>query len=156
MTHYLNEIKKRFAELNYVQPSEIKSCTLQEVEILEQKLGFKLLASYREFLLWMGHGAGQLLRGSDCFYNVLLEIQDAAVELLKENGVRQPLPKDFFVFFMHQGYQFNFFSAGKGDDPSVQMYLEGSKKPVFNYIHNHFTEFLADEIEGHAQLAKRQ
>jgi hypothetical protein len=47
----------------------------------------------------MGKGAGQFLRGSDCFYPEIKELQSAAVELLAENQFNTALPPDAESFF---------------------------------------------------------
>ena len=58
-------------------------------------------AAYQEFLLWMGHGAGKFLRGSDCFFQHLPYLQEWALELLQENNFPENLPEDTFIFLMH-------------------------------------------------------
>src|SRR6266851_6487960 len=126
---YLDQVKARLEDLHIVSTDEIVPCTEDEVHTLERQLGFSLPGAYKEFLLWMGHGAGILLRGSDCFYQHLPPLRTWAEELLEENNFPEPLPEDAFVFFMHQGYQFNFFRISEGDDPPVHFYGEWTKQP---------------------------
>jgi hypothetical protein len=58
------------------------------------------------------------------------DLHRAADTLLREDG--QPLlPKNAFVFLMHQGYHFMYFIAdGQSDDPPVYYYLEGELRMV--------------------------
>jgi hypothetical protein len=148
---YLARVKQQLKELKLVSPNELSGCTADEVNRLEQQLKISLPAAYQEFLLWMGHGAGQFLRGSDCFYKHLPYLRDWAIELLQENNFPEPLPEDAFVFFMHQGYQFSFFSLSEGDDPPIYSYCEGKNLISFTKSHNKFSQFISTEIDLHAK-----
>jgi hypothetical protein len=152
---YLNKVKARFGELSIVHPDDILPCTEDEISILEEQVGLSLPEAYKEFLLWMGHGAGRLLRGSHCFYEHLVRLQEGARELLEENSFSEILPNDAFVFFMHQGYQFAFFRVSESDDPPIYYYHEAMEQKTFTMTHNCFSEFLAEEIEVHARSIKK-
>jgi hypothetical protein len=93
---YLDQAKTPFATL-HIAAHEISQCTETEVAQLEQQLGHAIPAAYCEFLLWMGHGAGNFLRGSDVFYEHLRSNVSAARELLRENNISLDLPVDALV-----------------------------------------------------------
>ena len=109
-----------------------KGCSEAEVSALEREYNVSLPTDYREFLLRAGRGANGLWRGSDYTFDTLPEMQQAAVELLREAGLI--LPQDSFVFFMHQGYQF-FFLNPEG----VFFFVEGNKE--VERRHDSFREF---------------
>ena len=164
---YLKPIKQRLIALNLASPHDLIGCTMREIIELEQQLGVagtppykggaccdrpaavKLPRAYQEFLRIMGKGAGQFLRGSDCFYDQLLDLQQAAGELLAENHFLGKIPDDAFVFFMHQGYQFSFFRLSEGDNPPTYSYCEGEQHQSFIKTHERYSEFLATEVELH-------
>jgi SMI1 / KNR4 family (SUKH-1) len=147
MTVYLDEVKARFEQLRLVRSEKIIPCTEREIQMLEQQLGLPLPGAYKEFLLWMGHGAGGFMRGSDCFYEHLPHLRAWTIELLWENGYVEPLPGDAFVFYMHQGYLFYFVRVGEGDDPPVYFYSEAMETPAFIIEHPHLADFLNYQIE---------
>lgn len=147
---HLQEAKKRVEQL--MGDRKMIPCTPEEVERLEQWKGHRLPEAYREILLWMGRWGGGLLRGSECFYGDLRYIQSEARELLAENQFPEALPEDAFVFFMHQGCQFNFFRLDEGDDPPVYRYLEGTEQISFRLIYAHFSEFVMAEINQHIAI----
>lgn len=162
---YLDTVKARLKSLNVLRRQKVVPCTEKEVRRLEESLGFSLPAAYREFLLWMGHGAGAFLRGTDCFYQCLPLLQGWATELLEENGNPEVLPEDAFVFGMHQGYQFVFMRRLDGDDPPIYSYTEvtnsyrvanGQKIPVagrqFVVSHRSLADFLDDEISHYVEV----
>lgn len=149
---YLDNLKAQLAELNLVDSDEFSPCTEEEVSSLEQQLGMPLPDAYKEFLLWMGHGAGRLMQGSDCFFEHLPELREWATELLRENHFPESLPDDAFVFFMHQGYQFSFMKTSEGDNPPTYYYCEGENKTSFTRTHERYSEFLSTEIEIYAKL----
>jgi SMI1 / KNR4 family (SUKH-1) len=148
---YLDRVKNQLIELKIVKQDELLGCTRDEVSAIEQQLGISLPRAYQEFLLSMGHSAGQFLRGSDCFFQHLPQLQEWAIELLQENNFAQSLPKDAFIFFMHQGYQFSFFRVSEGADPPIYSYCEGTEETFFIKSHASFSEFLATELEIHAK-----
>jgi hypothetical protein len=108
-----------------------------------------------KFILTMGKGAGDLLAGSDVFYHQIEGLQDVAVEMLIEDGFPQKLSEDAFVFFMHQGYQFNFFNTSAGDDPPVYRYLEETDLETFPLIYSHLNDLLLQELQDHARYIQR-
>ncbi|MGZ3581989.1 MAG: SMI1/KNR4 family protein [Ktedonobacterales bacterium] len=149
---YLDHAKVLFAEAHFAQSSDGRPCTLEEVRSLEDLLGHRLPIAYKEFLLWMGHGAGPFLRGTDVFFQDLPGMLEAAKDLLNENGIEDPLPDDAFIFYMHQGYQFMFFRLSDGDDPPVYFYGEGQGLHTFVLLYERFSDFIVREIQGHEAL----
>src|SRR5258707_14053477 len=149
---YLQRVKARLEELFIVRLDTIIACTEEEVHALEQEVGLLLPAAYREFLLWMGHGSGGLLGGSDFLYEDLILLQRDAAELMKEDTYPEPLPEDACVFLMHQGYQFGFFRTSEGDDPPVYRYSEGAEQSSITANAPHFSEFLLGVVEDTAKI----
>lgn len=152
---YLDEAKARFETSGLVQSKDLVPCTPDEVRVLEGMLKLTLPSSYKEFLYWGGHSAGPLLRGSDCFWEHLLNIQQWAVELLEENNAPVRLPSDAFVFLMHQGYTFKFLRITEGDNPPVYCYLEGTNEDTFTVNFSSFSDFLAAEIDLTTKVFKK-
>jgi len=146
---YLDTVKQQLQQLGLVQPDELVGCTASEISKLQQELGISLPKAYQEFLLEMGHGAGQFLRGTDCFFKHLPYLREWAIDLLEENKFPQPLPNDAFVFFMHQGYQFSFFLVSEGDDPPIYSYCEGENQIQFTKTKEKFSDFMKQEVEIH-------
>lgn len=125
---------------------ELKPCTEEEVKALEVSLVCRFPEAYREFLLWMGHGAGTFLQGTDIFYEHVPKIQGWAKELLIENNFPQPLPDDAFIFMMHQGYQFMFFRTLESDDPPIYYYHEAYHFESFELRFPNLDEFLIAQM----------
>lgn len=147
---YLTEAKAILETV--IPPEDLLPCTHQEVRLIEKEIGASIPEAYKEFLLWIGHGAGGFLRGSDCFYKHLPELPTAATELLQENNFQQPLPRDAFVFFMHQGYQFNFFKFSEGENPPIYFYGEWKGLSSFEKIYPSYSDFLLTEIQDYAKM----
>jgi len=119
---------------------------------IHRELNLALPQSYIDFLYDMGHGAGGFLKGSDCFYDDLINIQKWARDLLIENNFPLSLPDKAFVFLMHQGYQFSFMDLAEGYDPPVYSYCEGQKEQTFIKTADKFGDFLATEIAFHKSI----
>ncbi|HUY75553.1 MAG TPA: SMI1/KNR4 family protein [Ktedonobacterales bacterium] len=157
---YLDAVKRQFAEMNartHVADTVIP-CAEQEIAQLERQYQLTLPAAYREFLLWMGKGAGNFLAGDACFYDALPQLREFALDLLAESGAPLRLPDDAFVFSMHDGYQFLFFRASEGANPPAYWYGEGEPAPAdgtpataFPRRFDHYSDFLVSEIVGHEQ-----
>ena len=149
---YLDKVKARVEELQFIRRDRIIPCTQKEVAYLEQRLHVSLPLAYKEFLLWMGKGAGPFMAGSDFFYYRLIDIQAGATELLEEDALLKHLPEDAFVFQMHQGYTFTFFRVKEGADPPVYSYLERSGQTTFTRVDDHFSDSLLALIEDSARI----
>lgn len=150
----IDELLDVLVSANLCRREEIRGCSVQEVADLEASVGLVLPARYREFLLLAGKGAGEFYVGTDFFVPQILGLNDDAAELLAENNESFALPDDAFVFLMHQGYQFNYFRAGEGDDPPVYYYHEARGAPVQTMPS--FSAFLLDAIEWHQRRAARR
>nr|OEJ76198.1 hypothetical protein BH720_05915 [Desertifilum tharense IPPAS B-1220] len=129
-------------------------CTEEEIFSLETDLNINLPKAYKEFLLWGGHEAGGLLEGSDCFFKHILNIQKWAIDLLNENDFPESLPKDAFVFYMHQGYEFMFFKISEGDDPPIYIYNELNNQSLFSKAYLKYSDFLLIFLEEQANYLK--
>ncbi len=98
--------------------------TEKEIDRIEEKYNLKLPDYYIQFLLKMGKSADKYMLGSSAFYDEIDIINDEAPSLLKENNINNPLPKNSFVFWMHQGYQMAFFVCDKSINPEVFYFTE--------------------------------
>ena len=122
-------------------PEGIQGCTQEEVEKIEKHFKVTLPGLYKDFLLRMGHGAGEYLVGTDIFYKYIFDLKEGAEELLEEDNAEFKLPEHVFVFASHQGYQYMYFDlADNMDDPPVYYYLEGSGAPEKKW--DSFSRFL--------------
>lgn len=145
---YLDRVKQKLEQANFVRPDQLKPASPEQIETLEQPLP----GAYKEFLLWMGSGAGPFLRGEDCFFPLLPHLQEDAALLLAEEEFPQSLPDDAFVFLMHQGYQFAFFRLTEGEDPPVYHYREGMEEETFPRVADSFSQYLASIIDDYLRL----
>src|SRR5437870_1478125 len=75
----------------------IEGCTEDEIESVKEFQNVTFIPEiYRQFLLYFGHGAGSLLRGSDYSYEWLSRLKKFAIgELQSEAGLT--LPQDALV-----------------------------------------------------------
>src|SRR5437660_297312 len=89
-----------------------RGCRDDEIDHLEGSLGVKLPSIYRRFLARMGHSAGVFLSGTDFLFASLPELRQQAERLLEEANVSFRLAEADFVFAVHQGYQFLYFTTG--------------------------------------------
>jgi len=137
---------KDIATILTVHGNKLQPCTASEVEALEAKIGLKLPAAYREFLLLMGHGAGKYMLGSDCFYRHLDAIHKGALELIEEHELPE-MPPNAFVFWMHQGYMFAYFLIDDNPDPHVYFFTEGEDMKCFEISHHKLTDCFKGKLK---------
>jgi len=153
---YIEQILDEMKRLGTPDPQQFIPCTEEEVLLLEKQFHLLLPTAYKEFLLTMGKGADGFLVGSDFLYHDVPGLQEVAQEMLAEDAFPQKLSQDAFVFFMHQGYQFNFFHTSEGDNPPVYRYYEGKDQETFPLIYPHYTDFLLTELRDHAAFIQRR
>ena len=151
---YLEKVKAQIKELQSMNiVGRLVPCSEGEVRAIEKRLGNKLPAAYREFLLLMGQKDGGLL-GRDWLYEYLEIFQEDAIELMRRDGFPVTLPADAFVFLMHDGYQFDFFCISEGDDPPVYHYIECDDEIALKISIPHYSIYIQDIIEAKGSLSK--
>jgi len=146
------DIKMLLKKKNLINKPLI-GCTEEEIVKLEEKVGFKLPETYKQFLLAAGHESGRLFQGTVVHYIDLIEIQEWAKALLEENHNPIALPNSSFVFSMHQGYEIKFFDVDMGENPPVFLWYEGMENPASAIrLFETFDEFLLQEIKDHSNV----
>jgi len=131
MTSVVEKIVSSLVPARLASISEIRGCTLDEVQELERLEGVQLPQAYKDYLLKMGKGAGRFLEGTDAFYRHLPRLRKWAQESLSESNSSFKLTKSFFVFASHQGYEFLLLELRENDqDPPVWICHEGDQQPV--------------------------
>lgn len=154
---YLDAIRRKFEASSGIARKDIIGCTEEEVHRLEEQLGIHVPAAYREWLRWMGHGAGGFLRGTDVFYDDdLPSLKEGALELFHENDLDGALPADALVFYLHQGYVAQFMRLSEGDDPPIYGYAEGSGQRAPSRWYDNLSAWLAIELTDHLQFTRRR
>jgi hypothetical protein len=109
------------------------------LEELEHKYDITLPSKYKEWYQSGGQKSESLI-GTDVDVPRLYELQEWAKELLEEDQSNFLLPKNSFVFAMHQGYQFMYFICNESSDPEVWYYFEGDKEPKVKW--KSFSDFI--------------
>lgn len=120
---------RRLVESGLLCAGSAIGCSETEIAQLEREAGVVLPASYRFFLAQAGRRAGQFFQGTDFLYPELLALREYAEDLLVETARHWTLQPQDFVFAMHQGYQFLFFTCDGAADPPVFSFLEGESGP---------------------------
>jgi hypothetical protein len=102
---------------------KLSPLTKEELKYIESLNLIDLPKFYKDFLMKMGKGAGNFMKGSSVFYDEIIDLKEWSIELLRENEFKN-LPENSFVFWMHQGYQLSFFILGESDNPNVYSFSE--------------------------------
>lgn len=147
---YLKECRDFYARV--LQPCFGAPLGASETAVseLQQKLGFTLPESYRQFLLWMGEDKQGPLRGSEWFVDDILPNGEFLDEFLLDNGVAETNPVERICFFVHQGYMAAWFAGGDAEDPLCHLYSESYPEPVVSSA-GAFSSFLLKELRGAAE-----
>jgi hypothetical protein len=110
-------------------------CSQGQIDAVQRDQGLPLSRSYEAFLRFLGRDAGGLFVGTDVTYPEVLGLREAAIDILDRYREWKPdcdvfrLPADAVVIEMHQGYVFLFVRSSLGDDPPVELWMEGSDHP---------------------------
>ena len=122
-------------------------CSEEQIRDLEAQYRITLPKVCKRFLRGEYAGVYGLLTGSDIDYRYLSKLNGWAGELLEHSGSEFKLGAADFVFFMHQGHQFLYFSCTAGDvDPPVFEYRQGEKAPKRRF--GSFSAWIAAVKEG--------
>ena len=123
------------------KPDGVLGITQEQILEIQDAWGVpRLPSAYVEFLTHMGARAGRVLRGTDAFYPVLLQMKEWADEFFDENSDFFSLPDGAIVFAMHQGYLAYWMSDISAPDPQVVLCSEAVSTPL--RVWPTFTAFL--------------
>lgn len=144
-------IARVLIEQDIAAPDTIQGCPEDQVRALEAHHGRPLPRLYREFLLTLGSGMGELFAETEILCGPhLYTLRDAAEQMLRAGGVDTPLPDDAIVFARHGEDAFDFMRAGEGHDPPVYQYLAGQR--AWQRIAPSFTAYLKSAIADHLAI----
>ncbi|QXP58449.1 SMI1/KNR4 family protein [Olleya sp. HaHaR_3_96] len=101
---------------------------MEKLNILEKTLNLTFPSTYRNFYIECQKSIPKGLIGTDLYHDKS-KLKEWALELLKEDNAENFLTENDFVFMMHQGYMFWYFSADGSENPNVYFYREMSLKP---------------------------
>ena len=105
---------------------------------IEKELHFSLPEIYKRFYDRCSYSIPVNLVGTD-WNTYKVNLNEGAVELLKDDGADNFLESDDFVFMMHQGYMFWYFKSNGDPDPIVYAYKENN---LFPEERERFSEFI--------------
>jgi len=127
--------------IRHEEPGGVLGLSQAQVSEIQNAWGVRELPSaYVEFLTRMGARAGRVLRGTDAFHPVILQMRNWADEFFEENAEVLSLPDRAVVFAMHQGYLAYWMSDISEADPEVVLCAEGQSAPL--RVWPSFTAFL--------------
>jgi hypothetical protein len=130
----------------YKIDGEIMPCKEAEIALFEDALGTKLPQAYREFLLIMGKGSGELIADCDLNFSWLQDMQKEAEKILARN-VKKTLPDGHFVFLIHQNYSFKTFILNSDDDPHLYTFVDGDEPLFLHPDRVKFSDFIFNELD---------
>jgi hypothetical protein len=146
--NYIAEMQRFDAQVIAPNRGTTMGCTPDEVERLEERVGFELPAACRQWLLWMGRDRNGIFRGTDCFIDTVGFNRELLEQLYGWDQTRVAVPENAFVFYSRQGYAVAWFLLPcSDDDPKVFFFSEG-KHLSAPYCTGTFTEFIFEDMRA--------
>lgn len=149
-----SDLKKKVYFLERLQQSihkiegKIEGVSKNDILLLEQKLEIKLPIVYKEFLFLMGTEANHILCGQNYRYHELIALQEEADEILFRR-TNKHLPKNTFVFFVHQNYSFAFFYLNHQENPATFLFVEPEESAKIEPHEDSFSNFIFKELDNY-------
>ncbi|ELZ12558.1 hypothetical protein C479_04157 [Halovivax asiaticus JCM 14624] len=131
-------------EHGYGPRSEIRGCTDEELDSLEEQFDLELPAAYRSCMRHIRADTNGFFRGSEFTYPAPKYQRQFAEDSLDEwEHLDFSFDHSDFVFRGLQGSAFWFFDTEAGADPPVYRYMEDEEPEL---VSDTFSEWLFDEI----------
>lgn len=132
------ELAQRIIKAGFATSDTMVGCSESDIAQLEHRLGIRLPAKYKKFLLSWGKQAGDFLDDCCFLYDSLESIcRPNAESLAKDHGFE--LSPQSFVF-LERYPLFMFFDTTQGEDPPVWLFDEDQSKPKI--VASSFSEWL--------------
>lgn len=144
----IQEAVEKMMALGLARRSDLKGCTREGIQEIEEEFSLILPSTYKEFLSAVGRSAGVFMQGSDFLYPEALLQKGIAERTLEEMDTDFSLSPQDYVFMGHQGYSFLFFRTGRNDDPPVL--LLSDEGIIAKEVAKTFTDWLSGCIEDEA------
>ncbi|MDQ3785685.1 MAG: hypothetical protein M3422_00390 [Actinomycetota bacterium] len=145
----MRDLAASLIETGLAAEESIVGCTPEEVAEFRRVRGVaELPAQYEDFLTVMGRQAGDLLRGTDFFYPVILEVGEWGQEVFDENNMDHVYAPGSLVLGTHQGYIVYWMEPGQPSGP-VRRYMETEES---TQSWPSLLEFLVAEQADHLEL----
>jgi len=150
-------VGKRAVELlvkhGYGPREDIEGCTEEDLKALEDRYDVTLPEAYKSCMQHIGRSSGGFLAGSEFRYPAMRRQMEFANKIVEEHATDFEFPDDIFVFRGVQGYTFNCFRTGEGEDPPVYVFMDfGSVKSGSTYElrqqADSFSEWLFTKIKS--------
>lgn len=123
--------------------SEVIGCSVDEIMMIEARLGKTLPDMYVRYLAAMGRAPGVMFLGEFATrFPGVIGAPMYAQEMFEHEPTGFQLPDDAIIVMMSQGLYFYFIRATEGDDPPVYHYRTGSGQ--FRMSHHHYSRFIFD------------
>jgi hypothetical protein len=126
-------------------------CDEWTVSDIARQLKVELPRAYLAFLLLAGHGCEPLEGSHYAVDDDLAGLQRAGHRIARHE--KTELPKDAFVFLVHQGFACQFFLLDDGDDPAVYQCVEGMG---LERVMSHFSEWVLGEVARSNEFRERR
>ncbi|BAZ27653.1 hypothetical protein NIES4074_00800 [Cylindrospermum sp. NIES-4074] len=160
---YLDKSIEKIKNLNAFEDWELKGCSDQEIQALEQELtnGLTLPGAYVEFLQFCGHGLGFMLEGDDFYYPHVLRMQrqgelKSLMESDRFNGsLKELFCPDMFMIYQHHGGEFvRFIRLTEEDNPTVYYFEDATNFNSYRIQEDHFSSYFLFEVEKYVEIHK--
>lgn len=143
---FIESFVKMLQENGIAKPYEIKGCSVDEINKLEEYTKLKLPSIYKDFLMALGHGAGNFWKGTDFRYHSLFDFREEAInDVLSKEEDYFKLKDNYFIFVKHQGYLLWYFEIDGNNDPPIYLYKEYDKDS--SKVSSSFSEYLFESLK---------
>lgn len=151
MIDYLSEAKEIYYSFISHRHGEPKGVTSEQIIDFELRFQVKLPEAYKQFLLWMGDDRKGVFKGSNWFFEDILENEFILREILEDNNLNYIDDKRVICFFSHQGYMASwFYIPCESENPECYFIKEEAVGVSYEAVES-FVAFLCKDLKTFVQ-----
>jgi len=133
-------------ENGYGPREDIEGCTEEDLKALEDRYDVTLPEAYKSCMRHIGGYTGGFLAGSEFTYPAMRRQTEFANEWAENEDIDFEFSDDAFVFRGLQGYAFDYFNTGAGEDPPVHVFTYVDRVVESRPQSDSFSEWLFTKI----------